>query len=70
MKEKVIYVCPNCGSEDIEQVEWRNINTSEFCGATEDECWCNDCDCNFQYYLSKEEYELKKVKVIETNIED
>ena len=39
----VIWVCNNCGSKDVEQKVWRNINTEEVTGSAEEEDYCNNC---------------------------
>ena len=40
------YVCEKCGSEDVDQRVWVNLNTEQIMdlssGEIEDN-WCNDC---------------------------
>lgn len=39
-----IWVCAECGSPDIEEKQWINLNTKENCGGTDDcEFYCNEC---------------------------
>lgn len=41
-----IWVCPDCGSPDIERMikQWINLNTNEDCGGADDiEYFCNGC---------------------------
>jgi len=47
----MIYVCKDCGSQEVQVKEWCNINTGKSCGAIGDEDltnkdnnWCPDCD--------------------------
>jgi hypothetical protein len=48
-RTKTIYVCPNCGSQNVEYKTWTNPNTNEtnHDHPMEDgDCYCNDCECH------------------------
>jgi len=57
-KHIIDFCCKNCGSSDVEQKEWRKINTGEFSGLDEvgDTTWCCDCEthCGIEYRRSGE----------------
>ena len=62
MKEKKIYVCSECGSEDIEELVWRKVNTGAYSGdGPQDKSsnWCCECEEHVNFML-KEEYEQQK----------
>lgn len=44
--KSIEYVCGNCGSSDIEELEWRKVNTGRFSGqcASTNDTWCCDCE--------------------------
>lgn len=54
------YVCKECGSKDVEQKFWVNLNTSEIkeeCSSDEyDDQWCNSCQNNC-LITTEDEYE-------------
>tara|TARA_R110000772_G_scaffold62137_5_gene139682 strand:- start:14536 stop:14763 length:228 start_codon:yes stop_codon:yes gene_type:complete len=41
----VIWVCQDCGSEDVEEKMWVNANTQDITGSCNDDenSYCNDC---------------------------
>ena len=46
-----VFVCSECGSEDVQMLEWINPNTGEVLGGNEDteeesHGFCSDCDDN------------------------
>jgi hypothetical protein len=48
-KTKTVYVCPDCGSEDVEYKTWTNPNTNETNHdhpMEEEDCYCNNCNKN------------------------
>lgn len=56
---KVIYVCPNCGSDNVEGEYWVNLNTKEVgIEGANDECYCNNCKTHISYVetVSKEDH--------------
>jgi hypothetical protein len=43
-KPRTLYLCPNCGSDNVERKAWVNANTNEVQdGDTGDDDYCNDC---------------------------
>ena len=53
-------VCSECGSENIQQLEWRYVNSGKFAGTggeEPDDTWCEQC-CGTVVFCTKEEYEL------------
>jgi hypothetical protein len=62
MKE-IIIVCDQCGSSDIEQLEWHKVNTNEYagegCGEINDQ-WCCICEENVEF-CTEEEYKNSKL---------
>lgn len=55
-------VCETCGSSDIEELQWRKVNTGEFSGLgnneTEDR-WCCNCQENTDF-ITEEEFKKQK----------
>ena len=58
------YVCKECGYKDIEQLEWRKVNTGAFNGIFADDenqknngnsQWCCDCEEHIEFTEVKEE---------------
>ena len=46
-KEKVTYICSNCGSEQVEQLMWVDLNTREIKdpqGEDSKDYWCRECE--------------------------
>ena len=44
---KTMWICPRCGSDNVQVKEWRNINTGEldsFNPFEDEDCWCDDCE--------------------------
>ena len=51
------YVCKECGSKDIEQLEWRKVNTGRFSGMYDydkEVQWCCDCEEHMEFTEAKE----------------
>ena len=46
-------ICKECGSKDVEQLEWRKVNTGEFNGtgveADNTSQWCCDCEEHVEF---------------------
>jgi|TARA_R100001480_G_scaffold89738_1_gene96543 formate-dependent nitrite reductase cytochrome c552 subunit len=51
-------ICKECGSKDVEQLEWRKANTGEFNGVFADDTnrpnngnsqWCCDCEEHVEF---------------------
>jgi len=46
-------ICKKCGSKDVEQLEWRKVNTGEFNGtgveADNTSQWCCDCEEHVEF---------------------
>ncbi|MBC8552242.1 MAG: hypothetical protein H8D23_21640 [Candidatus Brocadiales bacterium] len=40
------YICENCGSSDVEELEWRKVNTGEYSGQCDltNNTWCCACE--------------------------
>ena len=57
--DDLVSVCEECGSQDIEQLEWRKVNTNEFCGIFDAEDtssqWCCQCEKHVSF-STKQEY--------------
>lgn len=52
-KTKSLWLCPNCGSDNVEIKVWINANTNELgvnCG--DDKGYCNDCEEHGELILS------------------
>lgn len=59
-KTKHVWICPNCGSDNVELKRWHNPNTNKIgVDCEDDEGWCGDCEehCDLSYvelkFLSK-----------------
>ena len=60
-----IYVCPICGSPDVDVREWRNVNTGDFAGQDETSSfYCNGCFVYFRKPVTMEQLdkEFEKYK--------
>lgn len=45
-----LWVCKECGSLDIEEKYWVNINNDKIESETDDlEYYCNNCNCKHEY---------------------
>jgi len=45
-----IWVCPDCGSEDVEEGRWVNVNTGEVAGGvSDDDYYCNKCETHMNH---------------------
>ena len=58
MANKLILVCEDCGSEDVQILQWVNPNTGENFGGTgedRDDNWCDNCKEHTRL-ITKEEY--------------
>lgn len=56
---KTIYVCEDCGSEEVQSLEWVNINTGISTGGNMGDLqdqWCDNCK-EHKYAITKKEYE-------------
>lgn len=52
-------LCKKCGSDEIEQKEWRKVNSGKFSGDTEngtEDQWCPVCEEHVEF-VSEEEYD-------------
>lgn len=53
MKTLTYVICKKCGSKDVEQLEWRKVNTGEFNGtgveADNTSQWCCDCEEHVEF---------------------
>jgi len=64
---KKIYICEDCGSIDIENRVWANMNTHEVTedvDAGESVCFCNNCG-EGSNYIAIDESELVKFIVLD-----
>jgi len=42
-----MWICPRCGSDNVQFKEWRNANTGvtdSFNPFEDEDCWCDDCE--------------------------
>jgi hypothetical protein len=52
-KTKTVWLCPNCGSDNVEMKNWVNANTGEVgTDCEEDEGYCQDCEGHGELILS------------------
>ena len=51
--KKKIYVCPKCGSENVQIKKWVFVNTNETAEDSEDDAYCCDCNSFFEYLEEK-----------------
>lgn len=55
-KTKQIWLCPNCGSDNVEFKVWANANTNEVSNTDapmeDEDCYCNDCKEHGELILS------------------
>jgi hypothetical protein len=64
---KTIYVCKDCGSIDIENRVWANMNTKEVTGDADEGknvCFCNNCG-EISHYIMIDESELVNLVVFD-----
>jgi hypothetical protein len=64
---KTIYVCEDCGSIDIENRVWANMNTKEVTDDVdegENVCFCNNCG-ESSHYIMIDESELVNLVVFD-----
>lgn len=50
-KTKTVFLCSNCGSDNVEMKAWVNPNTDgigDTISSEEEDCYCNDCDGNHE----------------------
>jgi hypothetical protein len=69
---KTFYVCEYCGSIDIENRVWANMNTKEVTNDVdegEDECFCNNCGESTNY-IEIDESELVNLVVFNGGLND
>lgn len=43
-KKEPTWVCPNCGSPNIEEQHWVTVNTRKLTTPIDSEYWCPDCE--------------------------
>lgn len=62
-KTKVVIVCANCNSDNVELKHWVNANTNEVGACTEDEedTWCNDCETHGGVYAAELKEDAKVI---------
>ncbi len=57
--EKEVYVCSECGSEDVEIRQWVKPNENDKLAGNdcpeEEDCWCNDCQEHYSLDIIKKE---------------
>ncbi len=55
-KTKQLWLCPNCGSDNVEFKVWANANTNEVSDTDapmeDEDCYCNDCKEHGELILS------------------
>jgi len=58
-----IWVCSTCGSPDIEEKQWVNLNTKKNCGGTDEyEYYCNKCSTIVENVTMLDKFEKNKLK--------
>ena len=61
------WICKDCGSNDVQQETWVNVNTSEVDGFPEhNKAWCCDCYDHVLVEIDNEVYEQQKTEYIES----
>lgn len=62
-KVKKLWLCPHCGSDNVETKAWVNANTNELSTYDngEDEGYCNDCESHGELILSDVKYNAEIV---------
>lgn len=51
--KKSLWLCDNCGSDDVEIKRWVNPNTDEIGADCEDDAWCNHCQGHHRIELTE-----------------
>lgn len=51
-----VWCCAECGSTDVEEKRWVNMNTDKIIHETDDDYWCNNCE-DYTDIQTVEEYE-------------
>lgn len=72
-KTKTLWLCPNCGSDNVEMKVWVNVNTNKLgTECEEDEDYCNDCREHGELILStlKESAKLEGYQVVNDEFGD
>jgi len=73
-KTKTLWLCPNCGSDNVEMKIWANANTNEVSNYDngEDEGYCNDCEEHGELILStiKTSAKLEGYQVVDDDAGD
>jgi len=67
---KTVWVCTNCGSDNVQAKMWVNVNTNKVSGEAmedDDEYWCDDCE---QHHSKvKERTMMPRQKIIGYQVE-
>lgn len=62
------WICKDCGSDDVQQEAWVNVNTAEVDQLPEDnKAWCCECSDHVRIAVDNEIYEQQKIEYIEIN---
>jgi rubredoxin len=74
-KIKTLWLCPNCGSDNVEMKVWAKANTNEItddASIDEEDCYCNDCGEHGQIILStlKETAKIEGYQVVNDEFGD
>jgi len=63
MEKQTILVCEECGSREVETLEWRNPNTGEYGGdmgdAYRENNWCKVCEDHVNL-ITEEEWKTQQ----------
>jgi len=61
-------ICDSCGSEDVEQLEWRKVNSGEFCSSHDENLpevqWCCDCKEHVSFATREDLEEIKNERTL------
>ena len=61
------WICTDCGSDEVQQQAWVNVNTSEVDQLPEDNnAWCCECSDHVKIDIDNEKYEQQKIEYIES----
>jgi len=60
MSKKVIFVCEECGSSNVDEQAWVSINGSKYSSSMDEPYYfCNDCEMEVNI-LNKKDYKSHK----------
>ena len=61
------WICKDCGSDDVQQEAWVNVNTSEITTFPEhNKAWCCECADHVRIGIDNEVYEEQKIDYLQS----